>query len=126
MTKALALFSTVLGLASVAMGAAGDHIFAQQLADEHSRHVYETALRYHQLYAILTFCMALWGSAGGLSRSLNLSLGCFIAGTVIFSGSLYASLFDGMGALVYATPVGGMTLMAGWVLAGFGFLNRKK
>jgi uncharacterized membrane protein YgdD (TMEM256/DUF423 family) len=70
--------------------------------------------------------MALWGSAGGLSRSLNLSLGCFVVGTVIFSGSLYASLFDGMAALVYATPVGGMTLMAGWVLAGYGFLNRKK
>ena len=124
MIKTFAVFAAILGFTSVAMGAAGDHIFAQQLLDDHSRHVFETALRYHQLYAILAFCLALYGTTTPLSRSLKLALACFLAGTVIFSGSLYASLFEGMGELVYATPVGGTTLMAGWIFAGFGALRR--
>jgi uncharacterized membrane protein YgdD (TMEM256/DUF423 family) len=42
----------------------------------------------------------------------------FVAGTVLFSGSLYAMTFTGVRALGAITPIGGVCFIAGWVCLG--------
>jgi uncharacterized membrane protein YgdD (TMEM256/DUF423 family) len=43
---------------------------------------------------------------------------CFIVGTLLFSGSLYALCFLDIGKLGMITPVGGVFLIVGWVMLG--------
>ena len=40
----------------------------------------------------------------------------FVAGTVLFSFSIYLSILLNISSIQYLTPVGGITLMAAWML----------
>jgi uncharacterized membrane protein YgdD (TMEM256/DUF423 family) len=40
----------------------------------------------------------------------------FVAGIIIFSGSLYVLVFSGLRWLGAITPIGGVAFIAGWVL----------
>ena len=44
----------------------------------------------------------------------------FLAGTVLFSGSLYALSLSGIRALGAVTPLGGVCFLAGWALLAWG------
>jgi len=50
----------------------------------------------------------------------NWSARCFVVGTVIFSGSLYALAFTEQTKLGAVAPIGGFALMAGWILLAIG------
>ncbi len=104
----LAIAATT-GFLSVALGAAGDHL-ASIIRHEHA---FETALRYNQLYSLLLVALAL--HAPPPSRLLTLARAAFMAGMLLFCGSLYALAFTGLAALGMVTPFGGVTLMAGWL-----------
>ncbi len=107
-----AILSAFLGLASVIVGAAGDHMLAGGLTPQ-TAHIYETALRYHQLYAILIICLSLYGSPTRLYKG---ALFAFTLGLCLFSGSLYASVLFHLPGLTRLTPFGGTALMMGWCL----------
>jgi uncharacterized membrane protein YgdD (TMEM256/DUF423 family) len=49
---------------------------------------------------------------------------CFLAGTVIFSGSLYALALSGIRWLGAITPLGGLGFLAGWLLLGLAAWRR--
>ena len=97
----------VLGLISVIMGAMGDHAFTLTPAQAES---FDTAVRYNMIYAVLAAGIALTQPAGKLWLSGLL----FALGSAIFSGSIYLSFALALPALTYLTPLGGLTLMAGW------------
>jgi len=46
---------------------------------------------------------------------VNASGGLFVAGILIFSGSLYVMTFTGLRWLGAITPIGGLCMIAGWV-----------
>jgi uncharacterized membrane protein YgdD (TMEM256/DUF423 family) len=102
--------AALTGFLSVALGAAGDHL-AGMIRNQHA---FETALRYNQLYSILLVMLALY--APPPARLLDFARAAFMAGTLTFCGSLYALAFTGLAALGMLTPLGGLTLMAGWLL----------
>lgn len=110
-----------LGLTSVIAGAAGDHAVAAML-DEIMTKRFDTALRYHQLYAVLLLILAFHGQKTRLHRRTAL---IFLYGVLLFSGTLYLSVFLNVPGLIYAVPVGGMLLMAGWASLIFDFLRKK-
>lgn len=99
----------VLGLISVIMGAMGDHAFSLTPAQAES---FDTAVRYNMIYALLSAAIALSDPAG--KRRLAGML--FAGGAALFAGSIYLSLATGIPTLTYLTPLGGLTLMAGWVV----------
>ncbi len=111
----LLISGATLGLIAVIMGALGDH--ALPLTPDTTESL-QTAIRYNMLYAVLISCIALAPSLPGL-RIAGL---VFTAGTTLFSFSIYAAIMTGIDSLTYITPLGGLTIMAGWVCliyAGF-------
>lgn len=104
----LLLCGAALGLVSVIMGALGDHGF--ELTPEKAE-ILETAIRYNMIYAVLIAVLAL----APADKKLRISGYIFAMGTALFTFSIYTSLATGVEQLTYMTPVGGITIMAGWV-----------
>lgn len=123
MMRWIVILAAFLGLLSVVLGAAGDHILSGKLTPDTAK-TFDIALRYHQLYSILIFCLGLHAIKINHSTPYIISCVLFLVGIIIFSGSLYASLWINLGPLRFGTPLGGMMIMAGWAFAGFSFLNK--
>jgi uncharacterized membrane protein YgdD (TMEM256/DUF423 family) len=103
---ALGAFS---GLVSVAAGAFGAH----GVADPNAKEWLRTGAAYEMSHALAVFA-CVWVAQNGGRRALA-AAGLFLAGTVLFSGSLYAMALGGPRAIGVATPVGGLAFMAGWI-----------
>jgi uncharacterized membrane protein YgdD (TMEM256/DUF423 family) len=102
------------GLIAVAAGAFGAHALKAHLAPEMLA-VFETGVRYQLVHALALLAVA-WAVTRWPGRLATASGVCFIAGTILFSGSLYALTLSGMRGLGAITPIGGVLLLAGWVL----------
>lgn len=101
------------GAISVAAGAFGAHALKARV-EPRLLEVFETGARY-QMYHALALIAVAW-VAGRWPGTLSSASGwLFVAGTLLFSGSLYAMTFTGIRALGAITPVGGVCFIAGWV-----------
>ena len=116
MNKVLAA-GALLGFLSVAIGASIEHVLRGNVDDEVLRWTM-TAIRYHQIGALVITMIGLAllvrpdaPATGGLVRSAWL----FVAGTLLFSFSIYAAALSGVEALTYLTPIGGVALMIAWL-----------
>jgi uncharacterized membrane protein YgdD (TMEM256/DUF423 family) len=123
------MWGALLGFISVAFGAYAEHGLREAVADEHFRFLM-TAVRYNQVHAVVIAAIGLVLLNGGkLSNipALRWSGVLFIIGTLLFSFSIYLSVSFDIPGLVNVTPVGGMTIMAAWLLLLVtGILARKK
>jgi len=81
--------------------------------------VFETAARYQMLHALALVGVAL-AAAHAPSPALRWAGWLFVAGTVVFSGSLYALSTSGARWLGAVTPLGGLLLLAGWLALAWG------
>ncbi|WP_435640369.1 DUF423 domain-containing protein [Micavibrio aeruginosavorus] len=105
----------LIGFLSVVLGAAGDHLLTESWSASMVER-FDVALRYHQNYSIVLLVLSLYGLTRTIpSRILMVAACLFLLGIVIFCGSLYASLHWPMAGLTLGTPVGGISLMAGWL-----------
>lgn len=103
------------GLA-VAAGAFGAHALRAKL-EPRMLEVFETAARY-QMYHALALLVVGWMASRtplGATGAVHASGWLFVAGTLLFSGSLYAMTFTGIRALGAITPLGGVCFIAGWI-----------
>ncbi len=106
----------VLGLLSVVIGASAEHLLQQRVEAEVWRWVM-TAVRYHQVGALIVTALGLSLLCGARpTRWINMSASFLIVGTVLFSFSIYAAALTGILSLTYVTPIGGVSLMFGWLL----------
>lgn len=99
----------LLAAVGVALGAFGAHALKAQLTPE-ALNTFETGVRY-QMYAALA--LLILGTQPAQTRAPRLLL----AGAVIFSGSLYILTLTGVKILGAVTPIGGVLMIAGFVLA---------
>lgn len=96
------------GFAAVAAGAFGAH----GAADPAAKALLETGGHYQLTHAAAAF--AAWVAVRqGFARA-GASAWLFLAGALIFSGSLYALAWGGPRILGAVTPIGGLLLLAGW------------
>jgi uncharacterized membrane protein YgdD (TMEM256/DUF423 family) len=109
------LFAT-LGAASaclaVAAGAFGAHALRNRLSADLLA-AFETGARY-QMYHALALLFVAWASIRWPGAPVRAAGWLFVAGTVLFSGSLYLLALTGARGLGAVTPLGGLALLAGW------------
>jgi len=112
-SKTILLLGAVLGGLAVALGAFGAHALKSQLS-EAMLGVYETGIKYHAWHATVLLFL---GLVSVLSQDANWRLAATLiaAGTLLFSGSLYALALGGPRWLGPVTPLGGLLLIAGWI-----------
>lgn len=107
----------ILGLTGVGLGAVGAHALRADLMARGMLVSWETAARYHLLHALALAALAAWARADGRpDRRVPWIAGCWCAGVLLFSGSLYLLATGGPRWLGPVSPLGGMALMAGWLL----------
>ena len=113
----LLLVGGLLGLSSVMMAAYVDHSLGLYLNGKALNSLL-TAVKYHQLYAIIISMMGLYLPMQinpPFKSWLNRSAYLFIVGILLFSFSIYCSILFSFPRIIYGTPIGGILLMVGWV-----------
>jgi len=80
--------------------------------------VFETGVRYHLYHALALVATALVLRRDQFqgSRLVTASGWLFVAGIVLFSGSLYGLALTGIPGLGAVTPLGGVAFLAAWIL----------
>jgi uncharacterized membrane protein YgdD (TMEM256/DUF423 family) len=113
MANTFLLIGSLAGFLGVAAGAFGAHGLRSRLTAEMLT-VFETAVRY-QMYHVLALLLtaALIGRVGD-ARLLTIAGWSFVAGIVLFSGSLYALALTGTSVFGAITPLGGVAFLVGW------------
>lgn len=100
---------------AVALGAFGAHALKEVLSGE-MLSVFETGCRYQMYHALALIALSAaashWKESYPLFRAAGIM---FIAGTVLFSGSLYLYAAVDVRSVVVVTPVGGILFLAGWI-----------
>ena len=76
--------------------------------------VFETAVRYQMYHVCALLVTAVLIGRVGDARWLDVAGWAFIAGIVLFSGSLYALALSGVSILGAITPIGGVAFLVGW------------
>ncbi len=103
----------LFGAIAVGAGAYGSHALRAELA-EPLLVMYETAVRYQMYHALALLAVGALGHV--LSRrALTLAGSFFIAGILLFSGSLYALSLTGERPFPFMTPAGGVCFILGWL-----------
>jgi uncharacterized membrane protein YgdD (TMEM256/DUF423 family) len=106
----------VLLALGVIIGAFGAHALQGRL-DDYSRGIYETGVMYHMWHALGLLAVSLLPKLGVLSAPRAAWVcGLLLAGTILFSGSLYALAVSGVRMLGAVTPLGGLSFIAAWLL----------
>lgn len=104
-----------LGLVGVAAGAFGAHGLRDSVTPE-ALEIWKTGAHYQQMHAVAMLAVCL--HAGPWSRLRRTAALCFAVGIVIFAGTLYGLTLGGPRLLGAITPLGGLSLMAGWLMTG--------
>lgn len=104
--------AAVLGALAVMLGAFGAHALQHRL-DERALEVWQTANRYHFIHALGLLGLGLWEGQGG--QGARAAAGGWITGLLLFSGGLYIYALTGLKLGAMLAPLGGLTLMAGWL-----------
>lgn len=113
MSRMFLTLGAVSAAIAVACGAMGAHALRGRL-DGRMLETFEVAARY-QMYHALALLAAAW-VAGRAPGILSGAAGwLFVAGTLLFSGSLYVLSLGGPRWLGPVTPMGGVAFMAGWI-----------
>ncbi len=112
MPRLFLLLGAVSGFLSVALGAFAAHGLKAKLTPELLA-IFETGARYQMYHALALLAVGALGRAH-CTAVLGVTGWSFVAGTVLFSGSLYVLALTGIRQLGMVTPLGGLCFLAGW------------
>jgi uncharacterized membrane protein YgdD (TMEM256/DUF423 family) len=122
MTQLYRLLGSILAFSAVLLGAFGAHALKETLSAYDSIQTWETAVRYQMWHAIALILLSMIS----LTQPTPKMIGpCFAVGSLLFSGSLYGLALDGPKWLGPVTPLGGLSLMVGWLLLAYSCFKSK-
>jgi len=112
--KSILTIAAVSGLLAVMLGAFGAHVLKKMISPE-MLETYKTGVQYHfyHTFALLAVGILMHFNS---SKTLKWSGWLFIAGIILFSGSLYMLSITGIKALGIITPFGGVIWIVAWML----------
>lgn len=96
------------GFLAVTLGAFGAHGLKDILAQNGMTAIWEKAVFYHLIHAVMLFIIA------GKQPFARVAWWSFLVGIVIFSGSLYLMAVTNTKWLGAITPFGGVAFLVGW------------
>lgn len=108
--------SLLAGL-GVVLGAFAAHALKSRIPEDLLA-VFETGIRYQMYHALGLLALA-WAIHRWPARRLVTPAWLLVAGTAVFSGSLVLLALTGIRWLGAVTPVGGVLLIAGWLLTAW-------
>src|SRR5580704_6032925 len=100
----------LLGFSGVLLGAFGAHFLRSSLEKSGTTQIWQTGVLYHLVHAVVLLVLSGWRPVPRAAYNLML------VGVIVFSGSLYTlalTNFKWFGAI---TPLGGLGMLAGWVV----------
>jgi len=109
------------GAVAVLAGAFAAHALGPRLSPVYTT-AFTTAAHYHLVHAVAMAVAALAAGGAAKPRAQSAAL-LFLAGIVLFSGSLYLLVLTGIRAFAYITPVGGLAFVAAWILLALAALK---
>ena len=112
MSRLFFAFGSGFALIAVVTGAFAAHALKTRLSPDMFQ-VFEVAARY-QMYHALGLIAVAWAASQWSSQLIAASGWLFVAGIVIFSGSLYILSLTGVRWLGAITPIGGVAFIIGW------------
>jgi len=115
--------AAINGGLAVAAGAFGAHGLQGRI-DAQALQVFETAARY-QMYHALALAVAALMMRDAAAGPATTAAAFFLAGILLFSGSLYLLALTGTKALGIVTPFGGLCFLLGWGSLAFAALRLK-
>ena len=109
----------VNGLLTVALGAFGAHGLKGRVAAD-ALGWWQTSVQYHGLHALALLAVGILLLQRPGVAPLRYAGALFLFGIVLFCGTLYAMALGAPRALGMLTPLGGLTLLAGWAALVWG------
>ena len=115
MTRIFLAIAAAFGGISVILGAFASHALKDRLS-ERALEIWETGTKYQMYHALALILVALLLNRLSTGSTPLIVAGyAFIAGTILFSGSLYALSLSGIKILGAITPLGGVAFITGWI-----------
>jgi len=112
------LWAAINGFVAVALGAFGAHGLATRVTEQRLGN-WQTAVQYQMFHVMALVIVALLIRELGQLPLLKLGGRLFLAGIVLFSGSLYLLVLSEQRWLGMITPLGGLCFLAGWAVVGW-------
>jgi uncharacterized membrane protein YgdD (TMEM256/DUF423 family) len=125
MYKLFLLAGTISGALSVMIGAFGAHALKSKLLANGRLDIFETAVKYQFYHSLALMVLGILMLVKFESKLMDYAGYSFIAGILVFSGSLYILCLTNVGKWGAVTPFGGLFLIAGWLLMFTAILNYK-
>lgn len=120
MTRLFLMLGALFAGLAVAAGAFGAHGLEGRVSPDRLD-TFQTAVTY-QMYHALALLIVGWAVSQGWSPLIHWAGYCFLAGIIVFSGSLYVLVLTDTSWLGAVTPLGGAAFIAGWILFATGVL----
>jgi uncharacterized membrane protein YgdD (TMEM256/DUF423 family) len=111
--RAFLVLGSLSGFLAVLFGAFGAHALKSRIGVELLA-TFETGVRYQMYHALALLAVALVHTRRP-AAAVTAAGWLFIAGTVIFCGSLYLLALTGAHSWGAITPMGGLAFLAGWL-----------
>lgn len=121
MTRTFFVLGSLSAFLAVAAGAFGAHALEGRLTPGRLD-TFQLAARY-QMYHALALLAVAWACARWPGWSATSAGWLFVAGTVVFCGTVYALGLGGPRWLGAITPLGGLSFLAGWLLLAWAALR---
>lgn len=110
------ILGAALAFLGVTFGAFGAHALKDKFKEARYAENWETACRYQMYHALGLIGIGILTDVFGASGTLTWATYLMFAGTIIFSGSLYILSLTGIRKLGAITPIGGLLMLASWIL----------
>lgn len=117
--------AAINGFFVVAFGAFGAHVLEEKISADMLA-IFHTGVQYHMFHVVALVAVGLMSAVNPRTKSLVWCLRFFLAGIILFCGSLYVLALTGIRALGMITPIGGVSFLAGWGLMFFSIVVRKE
>jgi uncharacterized membrane protein YgdD (TMEM256/DUF423 family) len=115
----------IFGALAVGIGAFGAHGLADILETYGRTETFETGVKYHFYHALALVLLGIIGHQPFSKKWLTWSSYGFIAGILVFSGSLYILSLTGITWLGAITPLGGVAFILGWIFLTIAVSTKK-